>query len=168
MKNNFRNIDTKALVDKLRPKLKNQRTAKAILGLNFIAAKSAVDIKRIYYGIKNNTFYYLEKTQEASVYNYRGLADQSKINEGAAFYRWLDVSQEEIDASYDYHSAYVAWEGAPHGTYVKENGLLKMLEFAETEEQIQFIFNASARYSYAERMACKKMATYCPAEIVVS
>ncbi|HUC89164.1 MAG TPA: hypothetical protein VMR49_04020 [Candidatus Paceibacterota bacterium] len=142
----IRNIDLNAMVLEIKPWPRSPRLFKAILGLNFQEIKSVQKIREIYNKYENEEFP-------------RGKKSVAPIQKESAYYRWLDLSQEEIDKANDMPSAQKAWEGAPIGSYVKENGLIKMLEFSN-KKQTKGIYFGAREGSLAKRKALEKLTTF--------
>lgn len=73
----------------------------------------------------------------------------------------MELCQEVIDKASSYKEAVDACDDAPEGTYVKENGWLKMLEFAD-KRQTKVIFYSALYGSYARRKSLEKLTTFFP------
>ena len=144
--NEFHSIDFEAMVLEVKPWPRSPKVFKAILGLNFQEVKTVGEIKKIFEEYEKGAYPYGDKPT-------------SGVKKESAYYRWLDLSQEAIDKADDFPKAQKAWEEAPKNSYVKEKGLIKMLEFSN-KKQTKGIFFGAPDNSLARRKAVEKLTTF--------
>jgi hypothetical protein len=134
-----------------------------ILGSDFEKIVTAKEIKKIHHDLQIQRFYYIEKSENFSFGNESELNEQkardTKLLVDSAYYRWLDISANAIPKSKNYREAHEAWEDTPPDPYLKELGLLKMLEFAN-EKQTMGIFASARHPSVAEKRSLEKLDTF--------
>lgn len=151
------NVDLDFIVLEMKLWPRSPRFIKAILGLEFGNIKTVKEITKIQS---------LIKAKEYPRLNHLGIPTPIDEKEQelliiSAAYRRMDLCQESIDKANSYKEAVDACYDAPEGTYVKENGWLKMLEFSD-KDQTNVIFRSALYGSIARRKALEKLITFFP------
>lgn len=126
-------------------------------GLEFGNIKTVKEISEIQSLIKAKAYPRLNSLGIPTPKNAR----EQELLEISASYRRMELCQEVIDKASSYKEAVDACDDAPEGTYVKENGWLKMLEFAD-KRQTKVIFYSALYGSYARRKSLEKLTTFFP------
>ena len=153
-------VDFDAMVSEMKAVDRSSNFLKAVLGLGFLDIESTPRINEIYTLIREDGSYRLESLGIHLTKD----EQKSKSLEDMAYYRWMDISQKSIDEADTYEKAIKAWDEAPPNTYVKENGMMKMLELAPGKKQIMVIFYSAPYGSLSKRKALEKLTTFFPKE----
>lgn len=153
------NVDLDFIVLEMKLWPRSPRFIKAILGLEFLNIKTVKEISKIQTLIEGRAYPQL---------NYLGIPTPKNEKEQellviSASYRRMDLCQEAIDRASSYKEAVDACDDAPEGTYVKENGWMKMLEFSD-KAQTKVIFYSALYGSLSRRKALEKFTTFFPKE----
>lgn len=150
------NVDLDFMVLEMKLWPRSPRFIKAMLGLEFLNIKTVKEISEIQTLIKARAYPRLNHLGIPTPKNEK----EQDLLEISAFYRRTDLCQEAIDKADSFSKAVDAYTDA-EGTYVKENGLLKMLEFSD-KAQTKVIFDSALYGSLVRRKALEKLITYFP------